>query len=120
MTTLHGGDSLLLDEWLTRHCAITDGPTFTSPPEEVVRNFAYPRTSRSLLFSNHADLPFAVYWREFLCAAQAHAKEEKTVVPAIVILIILAAAGGAWLGYRAGYRRGWQARDVRDAQDGQS
>ena len=42
-----------------------------------------------------------------------------TVVPAIVILIILAAGGGAWLGYRAGYRRGWAARDGQGPQDGQ-
>ena len=41
-----------------------------------------------------------------------------TVVPAIVILIILAAGGGAWLGYRAGYRRGWLARDEQGPQDG--
>lgn len=42
------------------------------------------------------------------------------MVPAIVILIILAAAGGAWLGFRAGYRRGWLARVASDAQDGQA
>jgi len=42
------------------------------------------------------------------------------VVPAIVILIILAACGGAWLGFRAGYRRGWQNRDRRDEHEGQA
>jgi len=46
-----------------------------------------------------------------------YAVKGKKVVPAIVILILLVACGGAWLGFRAGYRRGWQARDDRDAQD---
>ena len=41
------------------------------------------------------------------------------MVPAIVILMILAASG-AWLGYRAGYRRGWLARDEQGPQDGQA
>jgi hypothetical protein len=42
------------------------------------------------------------------------------VVPAIIILIIVAAALGAWWGFRAGYQRGWQARDQRDAQGEQA
>jgi hypothetical protein len=54
-------------------------------------------------------------WRE-----PGRCKRGKNVVPAIVILIILAAGGGAWLGYRAGYRRGWLARDTQGPQDGQA
>ena len=53
-----------------------------------------------------------------MCTGLMHAVKGKKVVPAIVILILLAAGGGAWLGFRTGYRRGWQARDDRDAQDG--
>ena len=53
-----------------------------------------------------------------VCTGLMHAVKGKKVVPAIVILILLAAGGGAWLGFRTGYRRGWQARDDRDAQDG--
>jgi len=60
-------------------------------------------------------LAIAVYWRPSYGAEHVLVTEGKTVVPAIVILIILAASGGAWLGFRAGYRRGWLARDVRDA-----
>ena len=41
------------------------------------------------------------------------------MVPAIIILIIVAGAVGAWLGFRAGYRSGWLARDGQGAQDGQ-
>jgi hypothetical protein len=40
------------------------------------------------------------------------------VVPAIIILIIVAAALGAWWGFRAGYQRGWLARDEQGPQDG--
>lgn len=46
-------------------------------------------------------------------------QQGKNVVPAIVILILLAAGGGAWFGFRAGYRRGWLARDNRDTDGGQ-
>jgi hypothetical protein len=42
------------------------------------------------------------------------------VVPGIIILIIVAAALGGWYGFRMGWRRGWQARDERDAHGEQS
>jgi len=33
------------------------------------------------------------------------------MIAAIVMIMILVGALCAWLGFRAGYRRGWQARD---------
>ena len=68
--------------------------------------------------AHRATLLIAVYWHPSHGAGHACTYGGKTVVPAIVILIILAAGGGAWLGYRAGYRRGWQARDGQGPQDG--
>jgi len=65
----------------------------------------------------------AWHWRYIARKTKAQAlrtRKGKKVVPAIVILIILAAGGGAWLGYRAGYRRGWVARDGQGPQDGQA
>ena len=33
------------------------------------------------------------------------------MIAAIVMILILVAALAAWLGFRAGYRRGWMTRD---------
>ena len=69
-------------------------------------------------FALRASFAMAVYCAEGHGAGHMRTKGENTVVPAIVILIILAAGGGAWLGYRSGYRRGWVARDSQGPQDG--
>ena len=72
------------------------------------------------VFALRACVAMAVYCAQDYGAGHAYTKGETTVVPAIAILIILAAGGGAWLGYRAGYRRGWLARDGQGPQDGQA
>jgi len=74
--------------------------------------------ANGLVFAFRAGLAIAVYWGGGSVHGPYACSKGKKVVPAIVILILLAAGGGAWLGFRAGYWRGWKARDDRDAQDG--
>ena len=78
-----------------------------------------PSAANGLVFAFRAGLAIAVYWGDSPVHGPYACNKGKKVVPAIVILILLAAGGGAWLGFRAGYRRGWQARDDRDAHEGQ-
>jgi len=78
-----------------------------------------PSAANGLVFAFRPGLAIAVYWGDNPVHGPYACNKGKKVVPAIVILILLAAGGGAWLGFRAGYRRGWKARDDRDAQEGQ-
>jgi hypothetical protein len=80
--------------------------------------FAGPSTANGLAFACRAGFAIAVYWGDGPVHGPYACSKGGKVVPAIVILILLAAGGGAWLGFRAGYRRGWQARDDRDADEG--
>lgn len=77
-----------------------------------------PGTANGLVSAFRAGLAIAVYCGDGHVHGPYACSKGKKVVPAIVILILLAAGGGAWLGFRTGYRRGWKARDDRDAQDG--
>jgi len=36
------------------------------------------------------------------------------VIAALVMILIAVTALAAWLGFRAGYRRGWRARDQQE------
>ena len=78
-----------------------------------------PSAANGLVVAFSAGLAIAVYWDDGSVDGPYACSKGKKVVPAIVILILLAAGGGAWLGYRAGYRRGWKAHDDRDAHEGQ-
>lgn len=78
-----------------------------------------PSAANGLVVAFRAGLAIAVYWGDSPVHGPYACNKGKKVVPAIVILILLAAGGGAWLGFRAGYRRGWKARDDRDAHEGQ-
>jgi hypothetical protein len=42
------------------------------------------------------------------------------MIAAIVIFLILVGAVSAWLGFRAGYRRGWTERDRQNSIENQA